>query len=147
MITDDYLTGFEIKSDGDSFARLAGQINDYNKYCDYCYIVVGKRHENKAAEHIPHFWGIMVVYELDCGKVLRIVRKASRNRIATTRTQLSLLWSSELKAILARHKLPKTKYRSRSDRVNFLLKSVPEKTLRIDMTDMLFERDYTLNYS
>ena len=55
------LIGLEIKSDADTYERLKRQIRDYNKYCDVNYVVVGKSHEKHVEEHIPSWWGIIVV--------------------------------------------------------------------------------------
>ena len=35
MVTEDALWGIEIKSDADTYARLAGQVKDYDRYFDY----------------------------------------------------------------------------------------------------------------
>ena len=39
-ITDGSVLGFEIKSDSDTYERLKTQIKDYDKFCDYCYVVI-----------------------------------------------------------------------------------------------------------
>ena len=60
MVTDDAITGLEIKSDVDSFSRLNKQVLDYDDYFDYNYIVIGKRHLKCVEEHIPESWGVIV---------------------------------------------------------------------------------------
>ena len=52
-VIDGAITGFEIKSDSDTYDRLETQVKDYDKYCDYCYLVIGKSHLKHASEHIP----------------------------------------------------------------------------------------------
>ena len=46
MVTEGALTGIEIKSDADSYARLKGRIKDYNKFFDYNYVVIGTTHNS-----------------------------------------------------------------------------------------------------
>ncbi len=41
MVVPDALYGIEIKSDADSYVRLDRQIQDYDRYYDYNYVVVG----------------------------------------------------------------------------------------------------------
>ena len=41
LVLEEKLIGVEIKSDADTYARLARQVKDYNKFFDYNYVVVG----------------------------------------------------------------------------------------------------------
>ena len=68
MVTDDALCGIEIKSDADSYTRLAAQVKNYDKYYDENYLVVGSTHAHHATEHVPEYWGIISV-ELIKGEV------------------------------------------------------------------------------
>ena len=40
LVLEEKLIGVEIKSDADTYARLARQVKDYNKFFDYNYVVV-----------------------------------------------------------------------------------------------------------
>ena len=53
------LSGIEIKSDADTYARLKRQVKDYDRYFDYNYVAVGSRHGAHIAEHVPPWWGII----------------------------------------------------------------------------------------
>ena len=53
MILQDSLVGIEIKSDADTYARLADQVKDYDQYFDYNYVVVGTTHGEHVPEHVP----------------------------------------------------------------------------------------------
>ena len=64
MVTASCLYGIEIKSDADTYVRLAGQVEEYNKHYDKNYIVAGTSHAVHVKEHVPEFWGIITV-ELD----------------------------------------------------------------------------------
>ena len=44
MVTEDALYGIEIKSDADTYVRLASQVKDYDKYYDFNFVVVGTSH-------------------------------------------------------------------------------------------------------
>ncbi|SCW49754.1 hypothetical protein SAMN02910456_01447 [Ruminococcaceae bacterium YRB3002] len=65
MVTDDAITGLEIKSDADSYTRLKRQIRDYDKFFDYNYVVIGKSHLKHIEEHIPKYWGVISCFEED----------------------------------------------------------------------------------
>ena len=53
MVRPGNLTGIEIKSDADSYGRLARQVKDYDRYFDYNYVVVGSSHGRHIEEHVP----------------------------------------------------------------------------------------------
>ena len=55
MVTPEYLYGIEIKSDADTYARLARQVKDYDSYYDYNIVVVGSSHALHIEEHVPDY--------------------------------------------------------------------------------------------
>lgn len=55
MIAESAIYGLEIKSDVDSYSRLAGQIRDYDKFYDYNYVVIGTTHAIHIREHVPEY--------------------------------------------------------------------------------------------
>ena len=63
LVLEETLVGVEIKSDADTYTRLARQIKDYNKFFDYNYVVVGSSHSKHIDEHIREYWGIIVATE------------------------------------------------------------------------------------
>ena len=65
MVLPDGVVGIEIKSDADTYARLAGQTKDYDRYFDYNYVVVGSTHAAHIEEHVPAHWGIITVEPVD----------------------------------------------------------------------------------
>lgn len=101
MVLDGSLAGLEIKSDADTYDRLETQVKDYDKFCDYNYIVAGITHEKHVEEHVPEWWGILIVSEEE-GKV-KIVQKreAGKNRKCKVSQQIKWLWRTELNHILA----------------------------------------------
>jgi hypothetical protein len=140
-ITDGAIIGIEIKSDADTYSRLATQVKDYDKYCDYCYIAVGESHRLHAAEHVPDHWGVLVISP--DGEV-RELREAKLNKKVKLKTQLDLLWRPELLGIQMKYGYPKYANKKRSEIYDYLIEHLGEEQLRLDMTDQLFERDYTV---
>lgn len=145
-VTDGVLIGLEIKSDGDSYTRLKSQIRNYNKYCGQNYVVVGKSHARHVGEHIPAFWGILVVSrDLQLHSVqITELRPAAPNPKTDLKYQLSFLWRNELAAVLRRYQLPKYTNKSKAFICEKLIERVPEQLLLRSLTDEMFERDYTV---
>lgn len=140
-ITDGAIIGIEIKSDADTYTRLATQVKDYDKYCDFCYIAVGESHRLHAAEHVPDHWGVLVISP--DGEV-REQREAELNKKVKLKTQLDLLWRPELLGIQLKYGYPKYANKKRSEIYDYLIERLDEEQLKKDMTDQLFERDYTV---
>lgn len=141
----DGLTGFEIKSDRDSLARLPMQIKYYTRYCDSNYIVVGSKYLERVQEEVPENWGIIHAYRQEDGTVklefLREAIRAPRNRL---RTQLKLLWRAELIAIVKKHGLGGVSTRNKAELSALLYQNLSEQELRREICETLMERDYTL---
>ena len=144
MVLPEMLCGIEIKSDADTYARLAAQVKYYDRYYDENYIVAGSTHAWHVAEHVPDHWGIITV-ELIGDKVdFYRVREAEPNPKATLKQKLSLLWKSELAHIQARHDMPKYTNKSKKSIAEKLMEKVPEEILHKEISEELFERDYTI---
>jgi len=139
-VLDGYIVGFEIKSDGDTYTRLKTQIKDYDRFCDFCYIVVGQSHRKHVAEHVPEHWGIIAV--TDEGTFLD--RGADDNPKALLSEQILLMWKRELFQLLDMNGKPKYRAKSRKFLREYLLEHIPPEILKKQMTDILFERDYTV---
>ncbi len=137
----DGLLGVEIKSHSDTYTRLAEQIKGYNKFCDFSMLAAGSIHA-KAEEHIPPEWGLVSITVRE-GARFEIVREPTQNKKDPLKNQLSLLWRSELSAMLAAEKLPKYAGKTRKFVTDKLLERVPHERLKRRLCDCLFERDYT----
>ena len=143
MVTPEAVYGIEIKSDADTYARLERQIKDYNQYYDYNYIVIGTRHTLHIREHVPEWWGIITV-ELENGKPdFYVWRKAEKNPKRNLKKKLSLLWRPELVHIQELNQLPKYKQKSKEFVIDKVFQKVPEEILAKQVSQELFERDYT----
>ncbi len=144
MVLPDRVCGIEIKSDADSYARLAAQVKNYDKYYDENYIVAGSTHAHHVAEHVPDYWGIITV-ELIKGRVdFYRMREAQPNPKAKLKQKLSLLWKSELAHIQAKNSMPKYANKSKKFIGEKLIAKVSEESLHEQISEELFERDYTI---
>lgn len=144
MVLPDKVCGIEIKSDADSYMRLAAQVKNYDRYYDENCLVVGSTHAHHAAEHVPEYWGIISV-ELIKGAVdFYRIREPAPNPKAGIKNKMSLLWKRELSHILAENKMPKYADKSRKFITEKLIERVQEEILQKQISEELFERDYTI---
>ena len=153
MVTEHALYGIEIKSDADSYTRLAGQVRDYDRFYDRNIVVVGTRHAMHIEEHVPAHWGIITaeppedkaggLEEMD----LYYLRRPKDNPKVSWKNKLSLLWRPELAKIQERHGMHKYKDRSKDyviERITALIPDrIGEENLQAEICEILLERDYT----
>lgn len=152
MVTEDSLYGLEIKSDADSYTRLASQVKDYDKFYDYNYAVVGTSHALHIREHIPEYWGVITVEEVDGKTDFYILKRPDLNPKVKLKNKLSLLWRPELALIQEQNNMPKYKDKGK----DFVIKKIIERTefleekkgrIELDVllkqiSYILIERDY-----
>ncbi|MCR4738922.1 MAG: sce7726 family protein [Lachnospiraceae bacterium] len=105
IVTKDKILGFEIKSDRDSLVRLEKQVKNYDRFCDYCYIVTGIHFLDKIEEAVPDHWGIYDILKDDEGGLhLEVYREARKNPaerpLTKLKNQMNLLWRMELMEII-----------------------------------------------
>ncbi len=139
-VLDGYFVGFEIKSDQDTYERLKTQVKDYDRFCDFCYIVVGASHRKHVAEHVPEHWGILVVTP----EGVEMDRGADDNPSARFEDQITLMWKRELHRLLELNDCPKYPNKSSRFITEKLLLKVDHDLLKRQMTELIFERDYTV---
>ena len=153
MVIEGSVVGIEIKSDADTYARLSRQVRDYDKYYDRNYVVVGSTHALHVGEHIPEYWGIVSVEEMDGGIDFYKVRDAKINPKLKLDYKLELMWRPELVQIQKHFNMPK--YNDKSKR--FVIKAIADRTklpeehknhipigeLNYQISELLFERDYS----
>lgn len=143
MVTEEAFYGVEIKSDADSYARLSRQVRDYDEYFDYNLVAVGATHALHIEEHVPAHWGIITVEEAEGGADFYLLRRPKRNGDLNVRKKLSLLWRPELARLLLQNGLPAYRDASKQFVIRKLDASVPYPILARQMSEELFERDYT----
>lgn len=144
MVTESGLYGIEIKSDADGYARLARQVRDYDLYYDYNYAVVGTSHAAHIEERLPDWWGIITVEAADGKADFYILRKPLPNPEMDWKRKISILWRPELARIQKRNHLPEYKEKSKLFVQGKLLEKIPAHILSAELSQELFERDYTL---
>lgn len=144
MILPKCIVGIEIKSDADTYARLARQVKDYDMYFDYNYVVVGSRHGTHIKEHVPPWWGIISVELVDRKVDFYVMRQAQINPNRDMKRKISLLWRPELAHIQKINGMPRYPQKSKAFVADKILAAVPEETLHKQISDELFERDYTM---
>lgn len=147
MVTPEAIFGIEIKSDADTYARLKSQVKDYDKYYDLNFVVVGTSHAAHIEEHVPDYWGIITVEEVDNNLDFYILRRPEPNPKVTWKRKLEMLWRPEIAVLQDEFKMPK--YREKSKK--FVLTKVLErlengkidpKEFTIKMNELLIQRDY-----
>lgn len=142
MVQPDSLAGIEIKSDADSYARLQRQVKDYDSYFDLNYAVVGTSHALHIEEHVPDWWGIITVDEVDGCADFYVLRMPKQNPKVDWKKKLGLLWRPELVHIQERNGLPKYRDKNKQFVIGKILEKVPKELLARQISDELFERDY-----
>lgn len=89
---------FEIKSERDSEKRLAGQIADYQKLFDECYVVVPENMHKKYRELVDESVGIFVFSHTDRGSMsLFKERDAKKNSIVNIDILMQSVRTTEYK--------------------------------------------------
>ena len=113
MVITGALVGIEIKSDADTYVRLESQVKDYDKYFDYNIVVVGSTHAMHVGEHIPDYWGIITVDEVDEYPDFYFLRRPTLNSKMKLRYKLEFLWRPELSMLLKKFNMPEYKAESK----------------------------------
>lgn len=143
MVVPDALYGIEIKSDADSYVRLERQIQDYDLYYDYNYVVVGTKHGVHIAEHVPEHWGIITVEQTERGIDFYRMREPELNPGMQWTNKIEILWRPELAHIQELNEMPAYKAKSKRFVADKIVEMVPKERLALQFSEELFERDYT----
>ncbi len=142
MVTPNAIYGIEIKSDADTYVRLKRQVQDYDRFYDYNYIVVGTSHAMHIEEHIPDWWGIITVELEDEETDFYILRKPVVNPKMKWKQKLSMLWRPELAHIQKLNQMPKYREKSKDFVMEKILACVPKEQLQLQVCEELLQRDY-----
>ena len=146
MVIPDKIVGIEIKSDADTYARLARQVKDYNKFFDYNYVVVGSSHSKHIEEHVPEYWGIIEAISKEESVEFNVLREPEINKRAQRtykmKRKLSILWRPELSHIQEINGMPKYKQRSKDFVITKIMEKVQWDLLHRQISEELFQRDY-----
>lgn len=90
------LCGWEIKTAGDTLARLPHQIEVYGRIFDRVWLVTAGRHLDRALPMVPQWWGVIQVSGDEKSHDLRELRRAKVNRSVDMGSLVRLLWKSEV---------------------------------------------------
>ena len=130
----------------DTYARLARQVKDYNKFFDYNYVVVGSSHSKHIEEHVPEYWGIIEAISKEESVEFNVLREPEINKRAQRtykmKRKLSILWRPELSHIQEINGMPKYKQRSKDFVITKIMEKVPWDLLHRQISEELFQRDY-----
>ncbi|MCR5649699.1 MAG: sce7726 family protein [Lachnospiraceae bacterium] len=143
MVTETGLYGIEIKSDADSYTRLSRQIKDYDKYYDYNIAVVGTTHAGSIKEHVPEWWGVITVEEVDGVLDFYYYRKPQKNPKVDMKYKITILWRPELAHIQELNGMHRYTDKSKRFVMEKIIAIVPAEILDKQISEELFERDYT----
>ena len=143
MVLPEALCGIEIKSDADTYARLERQVYDYNLYYDYNIVVVGTSHAAHIEEHVPEWWGIITVESEEDRTDFYLMREAKENPKMEWNHKIEILWRPELAHIQELNRMYAYKQKSKRFVADKIVETVKPKILAGQLSDELFERDYT----
>lgn len=143
MVMEEALVGIEIKSDADSYARLERQVKDYEQFFDMNIAVVGSSHAAHIDEHVPEWWGIISVEEIDGRVDFYVVREMKEAPEVDMLKQLSFMWRPELVHIQEINEMPAYKRSSKQFVIEKIYERVEHKLLKRQICEELFERDYS----
>lgn len=143
MVVPNALYGIEIKSDADTYARLERQVKDYNLYYDYNMIVVGASHGAHVEEHVPRWWGIISVEKEEDHTDFYLLRQPEKNPRMDPNRKIEILWRPELAHIQELNGMHAYKQKSKRFVADKIVETVPGETLSLQISEELFQRDYT----
>lgn len=143
VVVPDALYGIEIKSDADSYARLERQVRDYDRYYDYNMVVVGTTHAAHIKEHVPEWWGIITVEQVEETVDFYMLRKPQENPLMDWNCKIEILWRPELAHIQELNAMHAYKQKSKRFVADKIVETVEPEVLSKQLSAELFERDYT----
>lgn len=91
---------YEIKTELDSLDKLEKQINDYSKVFEYVSVITHRNHFNKVRDMVPEFVGIWTYEFQNSNCKFHPRKKRLLNKGIEAASQLSVLTSKELEAII-----------------------------------------------
>lgn len=100
------ITGCEVKSAQDNFARLESQARLYSAVLDTAILVVeGETASRRASGIIPEWWGLWSASKADQRVELAVLREPSANPAPDAFSIAQLTWRNEAYRILERRQL------------------------------------------
>ena len=143
MVVPNALYGIEIKSDADTYARLERQGKDYHLYYDYNMTVAAASHGAHVEEHVPRWWGIITVEQEEDHTDFYLLRQPEKNPRMDPNRKIEILWRPELAHIQELNGMHAYKQKSKRFVADKIVETVPGETLSLQISEELFQRDYT----
>jgi hypothetical protein len=134
------LSGFEIKSDCDTLARLDRQVRAYRKVFDRLTVVTTDRHAKHVQARVPEWCGIAIANRNQQRIVFSRLQSASDNPEWDIVAVLNLLWQTELRKLGGRFGIRGTGVLGKDVIVRTLVGSAPDRDLRDAAIDALKRR-------
>lgn len=133
---------FEIKTEYDSEFRLAGQLSEYTKLFQQCYVVVPEHLKDAYMCDIPETVGLIVLCKCDGKLSLKEVREASVNENIDVSLMMKCLRTNEYKSIVkqAYGQIPKVSCFKMYDECERLLSLLPASELHKYFLDTIKSR-------
>lgn len=143
LAVSDVVSGYEIKSDADSRARLPRQVIAYGALCDFCTVVVGPKHLAHVRAELPATWGVLVAEPAPVGVFLRRERDAVRGAAVEPAAIARQLWRDEGAALLKTHGVKFDRRATVSD-IWPLVEALPLEVLRARLRAALTDHEAAL---
>ena len=105
--------------------------------------MVGTKHDGSIKDHVPEWWGVITVEEVDGVLDFYYYRKPESNPKVDMKMKISILWRPELAHIQEWNGMYKYTDKSKKYVTERILENVPEDILTKQICEELFERDYT----
>lgn len=100
--------GIEIKTERDTTYRLNKQLQDYNKVCDYVYVMCHDNHVDKVEDilkHHKHAHVGIIAYTIHKGVPwVGVYKEADKSPLKDVYYTLNILWRSEISDLLGTFK-------------------------------------------
>ncbi len=139
-VVGDLLHGYEIKSAADTLRRLPRQAAAFGRVFDRCTAVIAAKHESRANELLPTWWGLVLV-EPGHKLTFRVQRSAQPNQGVDATLIVRLLWRDEASQILSGLGVQPDVRGGRSAMWTQLLESLPAKAVREEVRKALRTRE------
>lgn len=103
---------FEIKTEYDTTRRLAGQLVDYTRVFQQCYVVIPEHMQEMYEREIPPYIGIILLIDNNGNLILKEVRPAVENKNIDAGMMMKCLRTKEYENIVLEEfgKLPEVPY-------------------------------------
>ena len=136
----DALVGYEVKADKDSLGRLPSQIAHYSPVLDRAYLVTTPKHQQRAEDVLPSWWGVLVFTSVDD---LQVIRASTDNPNVSLIPTLKLLRGYEAAQLFRRLELKwRGVSRTRAAMAAIMLDDLGPTKARREGLGTLWKRDH-----